>query len=102
MQVSDFGDSIGRRGLGAPGEADIDHEAARLPFIPRGTSIAAAFVTGAVGLLLSLRPAASSMEVKQALGLGASPGRRSSVVPPLMDAGRALERLRPATNGGLG
>jgi len=81
---STHGMSIGRQGLGAPGDAIASlapgGKAARID----GTSAAAAFVTGAIALLWSLFPEASAGRIKSAVA--GPPGRRRSIVPPLLDA----------------
>lgn len=87
--------SIGRRGLGAPGSgvAGIDIDPGAPPLT--GSSIATAFVTAAVALIMALLPAVAGHEVRQALLESAGPTRRS-IVPPLMRAGPALRRLQDA------
>jgi subtilisin family serine protease len=87
---SNLGSSIGRRGLGAPGDAvpglDVDGGART----GGGTSVAAAFVTGTIALLCSLFPRASATAVKRAVTGG---GRRTAVTPPMLDAGAALRAM---------
>ena len=92
LAQSNLGQSIGRRGLGAPGEAMTSLAPEAEPTISTGTSIAAPVVTGAAALLWSMFPAASAVEVKHAL-LSAAPGRRGTLAPPLLDAWRAYEVL---------
>lgn len=81
---STHGMSIGRQGLGAPGDGIVSlaprAKAARLD----GTSAAAAFVTGAIALLWSLFPEASAGRIKWAVA--GPPSHRRSIVPPLLDA----------------
>jgi subtilisin family serine protease len=92
MEMSDLGAAAGRRGVGAPGEGV---SGGARGFAPRGTSIAAAFVSGAAALLRSAHPRASAQDVRRALA--ASRGSRgSSVVPALFDAEQASVRLRAA------
>jgi subtilisin family serine protease len=89
---SNLGCSMGRRGLGAPGERITSLSPSREPVTWTGTSVAAAFVTGAVALLWSRFPDARAGEIKSAVSGG--PGRRrSSVAPPLLDAWRAYQML---------
>jgi subtilisin family serine protease len=95
MVESNLGSSIGRRGLGAPGEAITSLGAGGKPLTFRGTSAATPFVTGAAALIWSEFPAASAAEVKYAL-LQGSPARRATVVPPLLDAWAAYQWLRNA------
>jgi subtilisin family serine protease len=94
---SNLGGSVGRRGLGAPGEAIESLAPGGRSGTGGGTSAAAAFVTGAVALLWSLFPAASPGEIKGAVS-GA--GRRRGVSPPLLDAEAALATLEARFGGG--
>ncbi|GAA1519318.1 hypothetical protein GCM10009827_038290 [Dactylosporangium maewongense] len=89
---SNFAHSTGRRGAGAPGEGvtGLSADGGRRAF--GGTSAAAAFVTGGVGLLLSLFPGAGAAELLFAVTR--SMARRTSVVPPLFNAWSAAELLR--------
>ena len=57
-----------------------------------GTSAAAPFVTGTIGLLYSLLPRSSASEIRMALNGGAM-RRNLSLVPPLLDAFRAFSGL---------
>ena len=93
---SNLGSSIGRRGLGAPGDGITSLSADGPPVTLGGTSVAVPFVTGAIALLWSEFPAATAAQIKLAVTQAASP-RRASVVPPLLDAcGRLSDLL--ATN----
>lgn len=82
---SNLGSSMGKRGLGAPGENVISLSPHGEPLTQAGTSFAAAFVTGAIALLWSAFPGATAAEIKSAVG-GSHGRRRTSVVPPLLDA----------------
>jgi subtilisin family serine protease len=90
---SNLGSSIGRRGLGAPGSRVTSLGAERKPLTLSGTSAAAPFVTGAVALLWSEFPSASANDVKLAITQPSS-RRRSSVVPPLLDAWLSFQSLK--------
>lgn len=92
---SNLGGSIGRRGLGAPGEAITSLGAEGWALILSGTSVAAPFVTGAIALLWSEFPTATAAEIKLAL-TNAHGARRPTVVPPLLDAAAAYRILRAA------
>ncbi|GAA3180718.1 hypothetical protein GCM10010451_32370 [Streptomyces virens] len=89
---SNLGSSMGRLGLGAPGENVVSLSAHGGVRTQHGTSVATAFVTGAIGLLWSRFPQADVAEVKNAL-TGCHGRRRTSVVPPLLDAWKAHRML---------
>jgi subtilisin family serine protease len=86
------GRSMGVRGLGAPGEGITSLEAQGRSSPRAGTSFAAAFVTGAAALLWSVFPTVDAGSIRGALTGGP---RRATVIPPLMDAQAALDRLAP-------
>ncbi len=90
---SNLGNSIGRRGLSAPGEGITSLAVDGQPPTFGGTSAAAPFVTGAIALLLSAFPNATAAAVKLAITT-ASGTRRTTVVPPLLNAWAAYESLR--------
>ncbi len=85
MNHSNLGNSIGRRGLGAPGDRITSLGANGKPLTLGGTSAAAPFVTGAIALLWSEFPTATATEIKRAATQADTP-RRTTVVPPLLDA----------------
>jgi subtilisin family serine protease len=90
--ISNFGRSIGQRGLRAPSEniASLGSTGQIETF--SGTSAAAPFVTGAIALLWSEFPTASASAIKLAV-VGPDRNSRSSVVPPLLDAWAAYQAL---------
>jgi subtilisin family serine protease len=90
MDQSNIGKSTGRWGLGAPGDGIVSLAADGLPAPRAGTSYAAAFVSGAIGLLWSLFPEAEARTIRRALSHGP---RRTTVIPPLMDARAAHDLL---------
>jgi subtilisin family serine protease len=92
---SNLGGSIGRRGLGAPGERITSLGAAGGPLTSGGTSAAAPFVTGAIALLWSEFPDVSAGAMKLAV-TGTLLVRRTTVVPPLLDAWGAYRSLLSA------
>jgi subtilisin family serine protease len=92
MDHSNLGSSIGRRGLGAPGDRITSLGTDGKPLTFGGTSAAAPFVTGAIALLWSVFPQATSAQIKLAITQAYS-GRRPTVVPPLLDAWRSYQYL---------
>jgi subtilisin family serine protease len=95
MDLSNFGTSIGRSGIGAPGEA-VSSLGVTEPLTMSGTSAAAPFVTGAVALAWSEFPDATAAEMRSAITQG-SALRRTTIVPPLLNAWacyRALSKVR--------
>jgi subtilisin family serine protease len=93
LGYSNLGNSIGRRGVGAPGDGITSLGAEGKPRTLGGTSAAAPFVTGAVALLWSEFPTAVAAEVKYA-ATQASILRRTTVVPPLLDAWATYQVMR--------
>jgi subtilisin family serine protease len=95
MNESNLGSSIGRRGLGAPGDGITSLGAEGQTLTLGGTSVSVPFVTGTVALLWSIFPSATAADIK--LAITQSPGRRrASVVPPLLDAEAAYQILLTA------
>jgi subtilisin family serine protease len=88
---SNLGNSIGKRGLAAPGEnitsLGTDGEAKTFG----GTSAAAPFVTGAIALLWSEFPGARAPQIR--LALMPKSRRPRTIVPPLLDAWAAYQSL---------
>jgi subtilisin family serine protease len=93
MNHSNFGSSIGRRGLGAPGDRITSIGAHGKPLTLGGTSAAAPFVTGAIALLWSEFPTATATEIRLAATQAYAP-RRTTVVPPLLDAWTAYRVMK--------
>jgi subtilisin family serine protease len=85
MALSNLGASIGRRGLGAPGEEVTSLSTTEEPLTMGGTSVATPFVTGAIALMWSKFPNATAAKVRSAV-LQATALRRTTIVPPLLDA----------------
>jgi subtilisin family serine protease len=96
---SNLGGSIGRRGLGAPGDGVTSLGAEGGSLTLGGTSVGTPFVTGAIALLWSEFLAASATQIKLAIARG-STSRRASVIPPLLDAAAAHRLLSAANHGG--
>jgi subtilisin family serine protease len=99
LSESNLGSSIGRRGLMAPGDGIVSLGTNGSPYEFGGTSAAAPFVTGAVALLWSEFPNASAAEIRYTITQAGTP-RRSSIVPPLLNAWGAFQLLAPAHKGG--
>jgi subtilisin family serine protease len=95
MSESNFGSSIGRRGLSAPGAGITSLGTSGQSLTLGGTSVAVPFVTGAIALLWSEFPTASVGHLKLAITQAHRP-RRASVVPPLLDAASAYQTLLTA------
>jgi subtilisin family serine protease len=93
LNHSNLGSSIGRRGLGAPGDQITSIGANGKPLTMGGTSAAAPFVTGAIALLWSEFPTATATEIKLAATQAYLP-RRTTVVPPLLNAWAAYQVMR--------
>jgi subtilisin family serine protease len=93
---STLGLGIGRRGLSAPGDRITSLDTAGGTTTLSGTSAAVPFVTGAIALLWSAAPRATVDAIRHAI-LSAGTGRRSAVVPPLLNAWAAYLALTGGT-----
>jgi subtilisin family serine protease len=91
MAISNLGGSIGRRGVGAPGDGVTSLAPHGGSLTMAGTSVATPFVTGTIALLSSCFPGASAAEIKLAVSTSSPRGR--SILPPLLDANRAYVSL---------
>jgi subtilisin family serine protease len=91
LMESNFGPSIGKRGLGAPGDRITSLGTKVKTLTSSGTSAAAPFVTGTIALLWSLFPQATTAHMKQAITQASS--RRAAITPPLLDAWGAYQYL---------
>jgi subtilisin family serine protease len=94
MELSNLGASMGRCGLGAPGEA-VTSLGVTNPLTMGGTSAATPFVTGAVALTWSEFPDATAAEVRSAVTQAAAP-RRTTIVPPLLNAWASYQAMSRA------
>ncbi|HWP93371.1 MAG TPA: S8 family serine peptidase [Thermodesulfobacteriota bacterium] len=93
ISYSNLGNSIGRRGLSAPGDNITSLGADGKPLTFSGTSAAAPFVTGAIALLWSEFPKATGADMKVVI-TRSNGRRRNTVVPPLLDAWGAYQIIR--------
>jgi len=95
---SNLGDSIGRRGLRAPGQNITSLGTNGKPLTFNGTSAAAPFVTGTIALLWSEFSSADAAQVSLAITrCGRQP--RNTLVPPLLDAWAAYQTVASTHNG---
>jgi subtilisin family serine protease len=92
LSESNLGNSIGRRGLSAPGENITSLGTNGKSQTSGGTSASAPFVTGAIALLWSEFPDASPVQIKLAV-TGADMPRRRTIAPPLLDAWAAYQLM---------
>lgn len=95
---SNLGKSIGRSGLGAPGDAVTSLAPPDGIVTSGGTSVAAPFVTGTIALLWSEFPWARASELRLAV-VRAAGSQRHSVVPPLLDAWAAYQFMAHRQRG---
>jgi subtilisin family serine protease len=92
LSYANLGGAVGRRGLTGPGQAVTSLGAAGPPMTWSGTSVAAAFVTGAIALLWSVFPKASVEQIKFAITRFPRRGR-VTLVPPLLNAEAAYNTM---------
>lgn len=95
MNLSNLGSSIGKQGLGAPGERITSLGVEGKTVTLGGTSVAVPFVTGAIALLWSEFSDITAANLKLAV-LQTHQKRRISVVPPLLDAWGSYQYLSSA------
>jgi subtilisin family serine protease len=93
LSESNLGNSIGRRGLSAPGEGITSLGTVGDAVPSGGTSVAAPFVTGAIALVWSEFPDAGAGQIKLAV-TKAHAQRRPTVVPALLNASAIHAAMR--------
>lgn len=91
LDQANLGRSIGRRGLGAPGEDVTSLGVDGSPLTFSGSSVAVPFVSGTLALLWSEFPHAQAVDIKRAVTQIQT--RRKAIVPPLLDAWDAYRSL---------
>jgi subtilisin family serine protease len=95
---ANLGRAIGRRGVGAPGQAITALGPDGRPRTYSGSSAAAPFVTGALALCIALLGAVDGVSVRHKLHERPLHAAPPSIVPPLFDAWMTFLRL--ARRGG--
>jgi subtilisin family serine protease len=98
LSESNLGNSIGRRGLSAPGENITSLGTNGKPQTFGGTSAAAPFVTAAIALLWSEFLGATAAQIKLAVTQAGIP-RRGTIAPPVLDAWAAYHEMASAHSG---
>lgn len=93
LNYANLGTSIGRHGLSAPGDNITSIGTNSQSLTLSGTSAATPLVTGAIALLWSEFPSATSAEVKFAVTQASVP-RQATIVPPLLNAWAAYQVLK--------
>jgi subtilisin family serine protease len=88
--LSNFGHSIGRRGLLAPGVNITSTRPSEGYIRMSGTSFAAPFVTGTVALLWSLFPNATVEDIMRSI----TSNHRRTIIPPVINAEAAWKFLK--------
>ena len=95
VRQSNFSGSIGRRGLGAPGDGVTSLGTGPKQLTFDGTSAAAPFVTGTIALLWSLFPSRTAAEIMRAVKHTPTL-HRNMIVPPLLNAWAAYRVILKA------
>lgn len=92
--MSNFGPSVGNRGLMAPGVNITSTSSAGGYIQMSGTSFAAPFVTGSLALLWSLFPRITAAELINAVRRSSSGCLHRSIIPALLNVEKAYDLLK--------
>lgn len=92
--TSNFGSSIGNRGVMAPGTNIISTYPGGQYTHMSGTSFAAPFVTGSIALLWSIFPNAAPAAIINSITQGTSFFNRRSIIPPLLNVEAVWNKLK--------
>ena len=90
---SNVGPSVGKRGLMAPGLNMTSTAPGNSYTVMSGTSVAAAFVSGAIALLWSAFPNATSAEIRESM-MPSTEQRRHTMIPRILNAEKARKYLK--------
>jgi subtilisin family serine protease len=95
--MSNFGPSVGGRGLMAPG-INVTSTSSGGGYVKMsGTSFAAPFVTGVLALLWSVFPTASPAQLVRSIRVGSSHHLHRSIMPPLLNVETVYHLLESIT-----
>jgi len=92
LQGSNLSAQVGRRGISAPGREITSLGTNGKPLTISGTSVATAFVTGALALLWSKLPSVKAADLRFAIA-NPTRQRRMGLVPPMLNAWSTYEAL---------
>jgi subtilisin family serine protease len=95
--MSNFGPSVGSRGLMAPGTNVTSTSSGGGYVKMSGTSFAAPFVTGTLALLWSVFPTTSAADLVRCVRAGSSDRRHRSITPPLLNVEAVYHVLESIT-----
>jgi len=92
--ISNYGPSISKQGLMAPGIGITSTLAGGGYTTLSGTSFAAPFVTGTIALLWSIFPDLSAANILQSIIMINERNTRRSIIPPLLNVRQAYDKLK--------
>jgi subtilisin family serine protease len=94
MPISNSGQSVGNRGVMAPGMNIMSTAPGEIYVRMSGTSISSAFVTGAIALLWSIFPTAKAVDIHNSIILTAEVYGQRTIIPGRLNAESAWKYLR--------